>query len=434
MVGVALYILVIVFALALLLLNKNRIRSNIGLLFMLLAYCLFYGLSGVHSSFSYEKDVELMNLKYSRENSLIFLGGISTLVSLLVSYLSYTFLSKHRYGKSDCLMQDNGNGLVLYGWLPLLFSMFSLYLYSLQYGGIAQALSAAAMIRAGLYKESVGSFTFFKYFIPIFLIGFSFWFLKYLFTKRVKHLFYFLIYFGWGVYAFSFMAGRTRFVFLLLLPLIFWVLQVRKVKIKSIITTFLLTLTLVLGIVNYGKSVFVGLSTDNYQAHEVKSEESSLIGYFTHRVYANEVAWGRFIELNEVYGFNDVFFAPLFIIPERLTGIKKPDSISYHTTEVLTGVYDSMIPPGVVALGLFSFNVVGLVFVSIIYGAIFALFDNKIARGNTSSILYILGVLYWFYYGSSGDVRIIVNSFAFFIPVLFFYYGKIFIFRTMRGK
>ena len=141
-----------------------------------------------------------------------------------------------------------------------------------------------------------------------------------------------------------------------------------------------------------------------------------MLGYFSHRTYAIEAALKNFNETHYLYWFKDNFLSIFYLIPERLTGIVKPDSISPYNTEVLTGIYEATIPPGIIAYGIYSLWIPGFIIAAIIYGSIFGLVDsffNKYFSQKYLLIIILPIIVVWGLYGSTGDFKIIINSFSY---------------------
>lgn len=179
--------------------------------------------------------------------------------------------------------------------------------------------------------------------------------------------------------------------------------------------------------IQFGKQLFLSFSNilegekiSSVVAVNQKSFIDAFLGYFAHRTYSIETALIYIRDTNNLYWFKDNFNSLFFLIPERLTGISKPDSISFLNTQLIMGEYDSTVPPGILAYGVYSMWIPGMFMVAMFYGMVFAYLDKIYLRNKQNTLILIVvlpSIMVWTMYGSVGDVRIFINGC---IYILFF--------------
>ena len=408
--------------------NLIKTPSKIALHFLTIVFLITYGLSGWYGWFNYQNDLQIYP-RFVRNDFIFIVSALLIFLSYFTSLYGYRFANKIEIKKSDIDLSQLISASNISFFLMLLFT----FVYILQYGGLSKSLNTAAAIRSGYGElESSGSLTFTKYLMPIGVFPFLTYAYLAFIDKQKKYFIPFIVTTLFLLLAFTLMSGRTRIVmYVLALGIIIIMASDKKVSFSKVIklsplifiSTFLIL---------YGKKLFSsieaikngeGILTILGNSENKTTLFESLVGYFSHRVYSVEVALNDIMNNNgSLIFFRDSFYLPLYFIPERLTGIAKPDSISYHNTELLTGVYDSMAPPGILAYGLYSLWIPGIFIIAFLYGAGFGYIDRLLTDNYNNKKLLIVIIpllLVWSLYGSTGDTRIVINGIIYIILYIF---------------
>ena len=222
------------------------------------------------------------------------------------------------------------------------------------------------------------------------------------------------------------MAGRGRFVFLFLHLLLFYsVVRGFKVGGFKVIGSIMVVLPGIALIILYGKTFFSSLKAlaSGETIQQISYERSEpiydILRNVEHRVVSTDVAVQLFGQQNMTY-FYDFIMSPFFLIPSRLFGIEKPDSIAYLNTYNIMGIYESTIPPGLVGYGLYSLSFIGVVIVALSYGMLGSFADS--VRGQTagfqSKVIYVGLSFLLFFQAFTGEPRVFVLSAA---PIMLFW-------------
>lgn len=411
-----------------LVLGFNLIRNprNISLHLLSIVFLITYGLSGWYSWFSYQNDLKYYPA-FMRSDVTYITSALLISLSYFFALYGYKFSNKVKLKKSTFKLKN----LLIASHISFFLMLLFIGIYVSQYGGVNKALNAAAAIRSGYGElETGGKLTFTKYLMPIGVFPFLNY--GYLFFIEKKKVFFlpFIITTSFLFLAFTLMSGRTRIV-MYLIALVLLILSGSKNK-SSVMKLIKLSPLAILGggVIIYGKKIFSSIeSIRNGESvlNVINNSEDqlsffeSLVGYFSHRIYSVEIALNGLSNNRDLVFFKDSFYLPLYFIPERLTGISKPDSISFLNTQLLTGIYDSMAPPGILGYGIYSLWIPGMFIIAFLYGAGFGYVDRLIHDNhNNKKILIILLplVLVWSLYGSTGDTRIVVNGLIYIIVYL----------------
>jgi hypothetical protein len=400
----------------------RRNKNSLGLHFLNFTFLYVYGLGGFYSVYDYEKNVFLYSNFY-REDFYIFLSALMLTLSYLISYKSYFMFKKINLNIGGNFFDIKT--LTIASNISLILCGLFIYIYISQYGGLYRALESAAAIRSGYGElEDGAKLTFVKYLMPIGVFPFLLYGYKVSTSPKILNILLWVISFLLVFLAFILMSGRTRIVIYILAMVIIFIYSKKTIKINKIFKYIPLFFIVSLFIM-YGKTIFSSLgsilngeSIQNiiYESDKNETFLGSILGYFSHRTYAVEAALKNFNETHSLYWFKDNFLSIFYLIPERLTGIVKPDSISPYNTEVLTGIYEATIPPGILAYGIYSLWIPGLIIVAIMYSSIFGLVDSYFQKYLSEKHLLIILlpiIVVWGLYGSTGDFKIIINSFSY---------------------
>ena len=408
--------------------NLIRHPYKISIHVLSIVFLITYGLSGWYGDLNYQDDLQIYP-NFIRNDLTYIVSAILILLSYFFSLLGYRFSKKLKIKKTNFQL----NKLTLASNISFILMLLFISAYILQYGGLSKALNTAAAIRSGYGElETSGNLTFTKYLMPIGVFPFLTYAYLTFIDKKKNYFIPFLLSAAFLFLALTLMSGRTRIVmYLIAFSLMLFMSSKKKLSLFDIAKFS--PLAVVGGfVIIYGKKLFSSIeSIRNGESissiiDSVEGDTSffgSLVGYFTHRVYSVEIALDQLSNSNHgLYFFKDSFYLPLYFIPERLTGISKPDSISYHNTELLTGIYDSMAPPGILAYGLYSLWIPGMFIIAFLYGAGFGYIDRLLIENfnNKKILIILLPLLFvWALYGSTGDTRIFVNGVIYIIAYIF---------------
>ena len=406
---------------------KNK-KNSLGLHCLNITYLYIYGLGGLYSVFNYP-DYQWLYSNFDREDYYYFLTAILVSLAYFLSYKSYFIFSSFSFKGSS------GISLKLISYssnIALFLCLIFIYVYISQYGGLIRALESAAAIRSGYGElEDGAKLTFVKYLMPIGVFPFLLYGYKVAIKPSVYNVLMWFFSFSLVFLAFLLMSGRTRIVIYLLAMIVVFIYAKKNVRINlNQFIKFSPIIFVAIFFAMYGKIIFSSLgeiiSGDHIGSIIESSEKkesflASMLGYFCHRTYSIEAALINFRETNELYWFKDNFMSMFYLIPERLTGIVKPDSISPYSTEILTGVYEGTIPPGILAYGIYSMWIPGLFIMAMVYSFVFAIVDSYFRSNFSKKYLLIILlpiIVVWGLYGSTGDFKIIVNSFSYILVFL----------------
>lgn len=406
--------------------NKN----SLGLHCLNITYLYIYGLGGFYSIFDYEHNLWLYS-NFHREDLYIFVSAIIATTAYVVSHKSY-FIFNNINIKLDYRFFDLKT-LTFTSNISLILCAFFIYIYISQYGGLYKALESAAAIRSGYGElEDGAKLTFVKYLMPIGVFPFLLYGYKVAVKPNIFNILMWIMSFSLAFLAFVLMSGRTRIVIYILAMVIVFIYAKNNIKLSHLIKYSPLFGVVILFIM-YGKTIFSSLGSilkgESIQTIVSSSEKNetflgSMLGYFSHRTYAIEASLMNFRDTNSLYWFKDNFLSIFYLIPERLTGIVKPDSISPYNTQVLTGVYEGTIPPGIIAYGLYSLWIPGFLVTAVIYSSLFGVVDNFFKNNFSEKYLLVLVlpiIVVWGLYGTTGDFKIIINSFSYIMLFVFIF-------------
>ena len=355
-----------------------------------------------------------------------FFTVLFVLLGYLVAVVAY-YLTMRKRRAREIVSRNDKKPMLVFVWLCVILSALCILMYSIQYGGMLAALKNAAMIRAGGgddLLQTEGDFLFLKYLIPVgafSLLGLVALKLEYGYANLLLTILCVIV----VILGFLMMAGRNRF---LGLGLALFILYFSELGAAARFTPK--RLLVVLGalcvgyfVLLYGKQFFASMSADSvsqaFQQRLANSDGDSgfkILQNFEHH-YASIGAADAY-----VYGsrgmryFVDVVNAPLSILPTRLFGMEKPVPISVFNTYMITGVYDSRIPPGLIAFGVYSLGYLGVPLLMAVYGWLLALLDRALLQPGFKRIIVSWVIVTLVVSGGSGDPRVLMYSL---LPALF---------------
>ncbi len=194
-------------------------------------------------------------------------------------------------------------------------------------------------------------------------------------------------------------AARLPLLLFLVTVPIAGALRRRRVPVRLVVAGSLLFLVVVL----FGKQVFAGgRSAEAALSHWDVLKENATFGLqsvvieFSFPFVAAGNAVINVPRLTPFRYFADFGIAPLYLVPQRLTGLTPPPTVSAVNSGLLHS--DGTIPTDIVTLGWFSLGLPGVVLVALAYGTLAGLVDTFVRRRlGPEGPLGALGVAWMFF-------------------------------------
>lgn len=383
--------------------------------------------------FSYPLPAFLLGVNLGTDHlsldSKLYTGDIKTTYAIFIGYfvvvIGYYTKSAEKAGSNLLIKTTNHKKVIFLAIFLLLFSLLSIYIYGLQYGGIMVALAKTILIRQNL--EESGSFVFFKNFMSFSYFA-SYLLASELFAKKVAKIpnywlmktslaILFLLSVFISVLSSLLSSSRASLIYYLVGFYLAYILKARKIFSVSSIPIMLFIFVFIL----YGKAILFSFTAlpdgldsvvsrfyDSMQDKQAESDNESLL----YEVLANfafplDSLHGSLNNDYDLRLFTDLINAFTALIPERVFNIQKPPSISDHNTFIVLGNVDYSVPAGILAFGIYSFSWFGLIIVCFIYGWIGRYLQTALNKhiDNISwvAFIYILTALQWIDFIPSGD-------------------------------
>jgi hypothetical protein len=356
-------------------------------------------------------------------------GSVKTLVAVFIGYFSVIlgFYSKsaENNGRSVIIKSRSNNSVVTYALILLVISFLSIYLYSLQFGGVLNALTNATYIRSNLIDS--GPYVFFKHFMFYSLMS------SYLLIESVfftpKHRYkvilttVFILSFIMTFIATSITAGRALFIYYLVVFCLIYALKTKQFLSLPLIIIMCFSGAFIL----FGKQFFWSLSglndglegvvrTFNESSANNESSSSSIYKILANFAYPIHSLDAAFTNNYEMRLFIDLIYGIVSFLPERILNIAVPDTISYFNTNYIAGTTDYEIPVAFLAFGIYSLSWPGLVVVAFLYGWVGRYLETvlyqHIYKINWVILIYPLTAIIWIDFQPAGDPRVfLMNNF-----------------------
>ena len=338
--------------------------------------------------------------------------GAGSLLSALVVIIGYLSVASGYYSKLVRatasrvrfeLSWKTSQTLPVAGLL-LCLSFISIVIYALQYGSLERAIKLAILIRGGEWTES-GPYVFMKHFM-----GFSCVSLFLVFTTTLKE--------GWrhrfalkaalglfsclGVILTGLLtAGRGFIIELFLVLYLTLVLYKRRLYIPFLLLIGAFAFIFIL----VGKPFFhslyrgepLGPIISLFHNFDFAAAYQRLWREFMHPYISLEAAIATTGEFTPRF-FLDWIYALLCLAPERLIPFQPPETIAYLNTELVTGVRESVVPPGLLAFLWYSALLPGVIFGGVVFGAIGRWLDTVLGKNRRDPLgigLYVLAAFMW---------------------------------------
>ncbi|MBD2773235.1 hypothetical protein [Iningainema tapete] len=372
-----------------------------------LNFCLFYALPGaiLEASLGTSSSATRFNNEFQVSDLQIALAIFGGYFFILLGFHSKT---AENLGKKIIIKSSSPTKVFLYAVCLLLFACFSIYIYSLQYGGFMVAISKANLIRAG--AEERGIFSFFKRFIlcsfvSAYLLG------SYIFCQKIKKGKWAYIIFGISVIAsiiaFLMSSSRAPLVNFILVFYLGYVLKTGKFS-----WLFTISFTWIAALfIFYGKAFFFSLTAlpEGFTAFinrfvEANNSPDSL-GFNVYELLKQNFAYpvdSLYVAFHKVYNprlFVDWYYSFISLVPEKLSNIEKPETISEINTRYLTQGNEYVIQPGLLAYGIYVMSWPGMMINCIVYGwfgrYVQSILSNYLQKIFWMPFIYILIIQIW---------------------------------------
>ena len=336
-------------------------------------------------------------------------GSLLSALVIIIGYLSVTLgyhskLVRASASRVRFELRWKTSQTLLVASLLLCLSFVSMVIYALQYGGLERAIRFATLIRSGAWTES-GPYVFMKHFM-----GFSCVSLFLVFTTTLKE--------GWrhrsalkaalglfsclGVILTNLLiAGRGFIIELFLVLYLTLVLYKRRLYIPFLLLIGAFAFIFILVGEPFFHSLYRGELLEPiislFHNFDFAAAYQRLWQEFMHPYISLEAAIATAGEFTPRF-FLDWIYALLCLVPERLIPFQPPETIAYLNTELVIGVRESVVPPGLLAFLWYSALLPGVIFGGVVFGAIGRWLDTVLGKNRRDPLgigLYILAAFMW---------------------------------------
>lgn len=399
-----------------------------GMLIMRMNYAIIYGLCPLCVFFFpdlYGERVDLFGLR--PDPGLLFQIALACLGAFMVSSFSYRFGAY--FNVMAPAVYDRGQlkrTIVVIG--IFVFVAFNIYTY--QYGGFLRTVELSGFIRQGFQDQVLqtdGQLLFIQNLTPVAFILLPTSVVLLSKEKNAVALVLFGLSFLLSAMIWLILGSRGHIVISLLL--LFFCYMMFKHNGKKAIKprTFLL---MILGafVIDYFLGIGKTLSSALYREDLTLLDAfrdfkyaplSSLVGYYDEYI-ASAIVSISMKNISYTY-FYDSLIAPAYLVPSRLFDFSKPESVVYFNTYMVIGVWESVVPPGLIAYGNYALGGIGIVISASIYGFVLGLLDKAnfvpAARTYINTLIVTPFVLYWGIYYFQGDPKTLIGTLT--SPVIF---------------
>lgn len=363
-------------------------------------------------------------------------------LTILLFYLSLLFgmkLGSHYKGFLK-LSRKNINVTKLC-YILIIIGVIGLYIFIKSYNGLEYVLSNLSFIRSGHadVKSYLGAFafSFFKFVNLSFFIYLS----KFLLSNNKKaetSIYFLLLNLVLCLIGLYLSAGREHAIAFLISIIVIYIAIKRKTPIKLV----LISIVIVAFYIVFGKTLIFAIYEENFNVSDFFDERffpmlqnsyEIIILEFTHQ-YMSLV---NFFNYDKDYRFFYDYINWLFV-PLKFIGVNYGDSVSYFNTYIITGRWESIIPPGPVAFGYMSLGALGVVIHGTLIGYIYRMIDKVFNNNNSPLNLnpILVGFYGWLvpnftYLISNSDLTLFFQNR---IPVILFFLFLVFFCKAKYVK
>ena len=338
-------------------------------------------------------------------------GSFTSALVIIVGYFSVVFGYYSRLVKATASnirfeLTWNPSHTLLVAGLFLSASFASIAIYALQYGGLERAIKLAILTRGGEWTEA-GPYVFVKHFM-----GFSCVSLFLIFTatlaERWKRRLVLKAALGLlsscGVILTALLTAGRGFIIMLLLVLY---LTLAIYKQRSFFPFLLLIGCFAFIFILVGKPFFHSLYRGEplvpvislFRDFDYATSYQRLWREFVHPYISLEAALATTGRVTPRL-FLDWIYALFRLIPERLIPIRAPETIAYLNTEMVIGIRESVVPPGLLGFFWYSALLPGIILGGIVFGAVGRWLDTVLGKNRQNPLGLGLYVLAAFIYGN----------------------------------
>lgn len=405
--------------------RQVRKTSFDGRLIMSLNFAIIYGFCPIAVFFFkslYEDSVNIFGL-YA-DPAVVLKISIAILLSYIVCNLTYKFgFESNFWRRSKFIIDDEKRAFALKVLYAIMFAMsaLSLKIYTDQYGGFLRTVQLTGLIRQGLqdaYLDTEGSFIFVQNFTTTAFLAAVIGMSIFAANRRMSYLALLVPAVVLSALVLMILGSRGQ-VLILALMLVFSWMQARYPRgtaIRPAMIAFLLVLVLVADyFIGVGKLISASLYRNDLTPLDVIRQYkyvplAPIVGYYREYI-ASLVAAFSYKDLDYSY-FYDSFQIPLYLVPSRLFGLEKPETIVTLNTYLTAGIWEAMSPPGLVGYGYYSLGYAGIAISSAIYAYVLGVMDRLkqtlTVENSLFPIIYVPFILYWGIYFFQGDPKNLV--------------------------
>jgi hypothetical protein len=386
-----------------------------GLFLINISYAIVYGYPGFMYFFTNESVLGYVKPAHS------LVVSISCIISYLFALIGYKIAKLSGASPHAYYIDPEHKALKKACWLSLATCSISIAIYSSQYGGIDVAITYSAQIRAGHMDDFAvdgGSLLFFVHLIQVGIFVPAVYVSLFFQHKTINYLifsFASLTIVLLGTFLTASRGGIIILLAIIVLSCYYYIGRRGKLGGRTLIIAVLLIIPADF-FLTHGYAIFNSLYKENITIFDIIESEpytpfKTLTNYFEDRTTAIVVS----VDSNNypLLYFYDLIAMPLYVIPTRLIPIPQPDAISYHNSFLHTGLWIPFMPPGLVAYGMYSLSIPGVVLVSIAFGFFPGFMDGRFATEgrlhNQMIFVRIPLLFYWIFHCFQGDPSVLIK-------------------------
>ncbi len=413
-------------------------RKKANLLDFLTLFNLTFALFYVFPGFQLFKIAES-----SGSYSLTFQSNLQILIAIYLGYflvlIGFYSQSAIKQAKKIYVKQFSDQKLIKIARFLLIFGGISCIIYSAQYGGLSNAISQSSAIRSGNVES--GSLVLFKNFFDC--------------AEYASYLFASLIFFSPKTKNSAMLY--LQFVSSIVLTLLTLLMKSSRSSIIRYLIAFILGYIIYrkkipwlfisigvifsLAVIFYGDPFFSSLSSipegyDSFvedfssrlesQANESTegSSEASFSEDFAYTLLSLDTSFNNQYQYR---WFSDFIFGFTTLVPERLIPIETPKSVVYLNTYLGLGHNEWSLPPGLLALGIYSMSWTGLVTLCFSFGWVGRYLQTILTQDKNNqpwiAFLYVVIMNIWLGLISGGSPGTSIKGNAVFFLTFFFLFS-----------
>ncbi|MHA5067739.1 O-antigen polymerase (plasmid) [Cetobacterium somerae] len=349
-----------------------------------------------------------------RENSLAnYIAFLVIVVFYIIFILAYLTLKKKKISNKISISKKDINIRKICPIL-LIISVLGFFLFTSGYGGVMNTYKNINTIRSGVYERNTFS-AIARMFINYSVVSmlFSYVYLK---KNRFKLSIFmiFLLSFIFSMIFLLFSGGRAGLLFPIIQLIILKILLNKEFKVNI---NLLLICIGVFIIMIYGKEIMANLNKGSdyivksliVEGWQMKNVFKNFVKNFVHPYYSLIIAINKIgIEENPIYFLNPLYTVKFFL---KLFGFSYHGTISHLNTELILGIYDSNIPPGIIALSYYNFLYPGVLIGAIFYALILVIIEKYFKRLKNNIyglVFYSMTIDIFAQYIWNGDIRVLI--------------------------